>query len=386
MNNMLTRQLLLPAVLACTAVAPGFATADGNGSSSRSEIFLADPTVYVEGGKYYMAGTRSYEPKGFTLLESSDLRNWRYAMPDSMILLKGKKTYGTDGFWAPQIFKDGDSYLLAYTANEQTAVAKADRLTDLYKQRSIRPVDNCAKNIDPFIFKDDDGKYYFYHVRFVDGNILHVAEFNPTTFLLKGEPVACFRNTEKWEDTGAYPSAPIMEGPTVIKFDGTYYMYYSANHYLSPDYAVGYATAASPMGPWTKHPASPILHRNIVGERGSGHGDIFFDNEGNIRYVYHVHHNDTRANPRRTRIITLNVDKSKGHPYTITADPASIIVPEFVDDDEGDAGITEGSISASDITPVAYYSLSGCRIEPSKVERGLYIIRYSDGNTHKIIR
>lgn len=380
------KQTLSLALLVYSATTPLNASAEKSDAPSGSEIFLADPTVYTEGGKYYMAGTRSYEPKGFTLLESSDLHNWKYAVPDSMILQQGKKTYGTTGFWAPQIFKDNDRYLLAYTANEQTAVAKADNLTDLYKQRSIRPVDNKAKNIDPFIFKDDDGKYYFYHVRFVDGNILHVAEFNPTSFLLKGEPTACFRNTEKWEDTGAYPSAPIMEGPTVIKLDDMYYMFYSANHYLSPDYAVGYATAPSPMGPWTKHRASPILHRDIVGERGSGHGDIFFDNEGNMRYVYHVHHDETRANPRRTRIITLKVDKSKGHPYTITADPESIIVPIFIDGSADNSGITTECTKASYATPVAYYSTTGCRINPSEGWKGLCIVRYSDGKTLKMTR
>lgn len=337
-----------------------------NGNSRAREIYLADPTIYAENGKFYMAGTRSYGPQGFTLLESSDLKHWAYAKKDSMILIKDQQTYGSTGFWAPQIFKDGNKYLFAYTANEQTAVAKADNLTDLYTQATIQPVDGSAKNIDPFIFRDDDGKYYFYHVRFNGGNILHVAEFDPETCKFIGNAKECFRNTEAWENTNAYPSAPIMEGPTVMKIDGLYYMFYSANHYLSTDYAVGYATATSPMGPWTKNPASPIIHRNIVGEMGSGHGDIFFDNDGNMRYVYHVHHDETKANPRRTRIITLNVDKSKGQPYTITADPSSIIVPTMHPIDgkfSGYVRLKPGTYSFSGVTekgePVSYGETNG---------------------------
>ena len=46
-----------------------------NGNSRAREIYLADPTVYTENGKFYMAGTRSYGPQGFTLLESSDLKH-----------------------------------------------------------------------------------------------------------------------------------------------------------------------------------------------------------------------------------------------------------------------------------------------------------------------
>lgn len=299
-----------------------------NGAERARQIFLADPTVYAEGGKYYMAGTRGGSPAGFTMLESCDLQHWAYARTDSMVLINGNQTYGTQWFWAPQFFKDGDNYMLAYCANEHVAVARANNLTDVYTQQTVQPFDNSAGNIDPFIFRDDDGKYYMYHVRFGGGNFIWVAEFDPATGqIVPGTLKQCFSNTQSWEATNAYPSSPIMEGPTVIKIDDLYYLFYSANHYLSTDYAVGYATASSPLGPWTKNSANPIIHRNIVGEMGSGHGDVFFDTEGNMRYVYHVHHHNGQADPRRTRILTLNVDKSSGQPYKITADPGSIIIP-----------------------------------------------------------
>lgn len=292
------------------------------------EIFLADPTIFTDNGKYYLSGTRFVDPQGFPLLESDDLTHWTYARPDMMILRKGGNSYGTTGFWAPQIFKDGDNYLLAYTANEQTVVASSPSINGVYSQTTLTPIDGSQKNIDPFIFRDDDGKYYLYHVRFGGGNYLWGAEFNPTTGkIVDGTLTKCFANTQPWEHTGAYPSDPIMEGPTVIKLDGMYYLFYSANHFQSIDYAVGYAYSESPLGPWTKNENNPMINRSIVGEKGSGHGDIFFDNEGNMRYVYHVHCNDNQANPRRTRIVKLNVDKSGGHPYKITADASSIIVP-----------------------------------------------------------
>lgn len=56
--------------------------------------------------------------------------------------------------------------------------------------------------------------------------------------------------TEPWEKTPNYKSAPVMEGPTVMKWDGVYYLFYSANHFMNIDYSVGYATASSPFGPW----------------------------------------------------------------------------------------------------------------------------------------
>lgn len=294
-----------------------------------NEVLFADPTIYTENGKYYLTGTRNREPLGFSLLESTDLKNWQPARPDSMILRGGKQTFGTKGFWAPQIVRTDSAYWFTYTADEQTVLAKSDRLNGDYTQMNITPIDGSEKNIDSFLFKDDDGKWYLYHVRFDNGNFLWVGEFNPATgSIIDGTLTRCFRNDQAWEATPAYKSNPVMEGPTVIKLDGKYYLFYSANHFMSPDYAVGYAVADSPTGPWTKNPKNPIIHRGIVGEKGSGHGDVFIDNDGNYRYVYHVHNSDSVVAPRRTRIVKLNMRKDPATGiYDITADANSIVKP-----------------------------------------------------------
>ena len=39
-------------------------------SVNEKEITYADPTIYVENGKYYLTGTRNQEPLGFAILES----------------------------------------------------------------------------------------------------------------------------------------------------------------------------------------------------------------------------------------------------------------------------------------------------------------------------
>lgn len=301
---------------------------DPDGSGVPRDFLFADPTVYTENGKYYAAGTRSFSPAGFTLLESSDLKNWSYARPDSMILLKDRQCWGSQGFWAPHFFKNGDNdYLISYVANERCVIARSNAINGDYTQTVVEPVDNSEGNIDPFIFRDDDGRCYMYHVRFHGGNIISVCELDPQTWqMIPGTVQECFRNTQQWENTGAYPGL-VMEGASVVKLDGVYYMFYSANHYMSPDYAVGYAYANSPLGPWTKYEGNPVIHRSIVGEKGSGHGEVFFDNDGVMRYMYHVHNGENKVNPRRTRILTFNVDKSQGHPYRITADPASIFTP-----------------------------------------------------------
>lgn len=301
-------------------------------SAQNNEIYFADPTVWVEDGKYYMTGTNGNGPKGFVLLESEDLQHWRTndGSDSHMILTPEMDVFGTDMFWAPQIYKDNGFYYLTYSANEQTALAKSKSVYGPYVGvTSMKsPIDKTEKNIDSFIFKDGE-KYYLYHVRFNHGNYIWVAELDMDNGVIKPETLKkCIDYTESWEKTDNNIWDPIMEGPTVIKMDGLYYMFYSANHFQNQDYAVGYATAQSPMGPWTKSKKNPIIHRSIVGENGSGHGDFFMGLDGQPYYVYHVHCSDTTVAPRRTRIVPLKIENNEERGLKeISVDYENVIVP-----------------------------------------------------------
>ncbi len=322
----------------CAAVCVAIFSACGSNraetlTSADDDVFFADPTIINLDGRYYLAGTQGSNPPGFTVLSSTDLQNWSPASADTIPnLTPGEKVFGTKGFWAPQFVPTDSCVYMFYTANEQIALAKADSINGTYIWDGTA-IDDSEKNIDPFLFTDTDGRHYLYHVRFDHGNFLWVGEFDFNSgHFVEGTLHPVFRNDQPWEHTLAYESDPIMEGPTVVRLGDKYYLFYSANHYMSPDYAVGYATAASPLGPWTKNPENPIIHRNIVGERGSGHGDVFTDNDGNLRYVYHVHNSDTVPNPRRTRIVSMNIEKPEDSslPVKITVDSATIINPSGI--------------------------------------------------------
>ena len=300
----------------------------------KKQIFFADPTIYVDGGKYYLTGTKGGGgAAGFAILESKDLKNWTLPKgspsPEYMILNKGDQTFGTNGFWAPQIFRADKMYYLTYTANEQTVLAESSSFLGPYHQKEIGPIDGSVKNIDSFVFKDDDGKYYLYHVRFNNGNYIWVAEFDLKTGKIKPETLLkCFNQTEAWEATPNFESAPIMEGPTVVKMKGKYYLFYSANHFKNIDYAMGYAVSDSPFGPWVKFEGNPILHRSIISENGSGHGDLFEGADGQLYYVYHVHFDQQTISPRRTRIVPIirEWDAKKGQ-YKFKVNGKKVIVP-----------------------------------------------------------
>lgn len=270
-----------------------------------NQILLADPTIFADNGTYYLYGTSA--PDGFKVYTSKDLRHWEGPAGASQgLALKKGESWGTEGFWAPQVFKRGGKYYMVYTANEQLAVAEADSPLGPFKQKKLAMIPAKGKEIDPFIFFDDDGKNYIYHVRLNNGNRIYVAELNKDLKSMKEKTAREILHAGSgWEDT-AKAEWTVSEGPTVVKIDGTYYLFYSCNDFRNPDYAVGVATSKSPLGPFEKM-KEPIISRRLIGINGTGHGDLFKDADGDWAYVFHTHRSDTEATPRKTAVVRLKL-------------------------------------------------------------------------------
>ncbi len=272
--------------------------------AQQAVIFLADPTVFKDNGKYYLYGTSSNQ--GFLVYESADLNTWRQPADSSRRLaLKRGETFGNSGFWAPQVFTFKGAYYMAYTANEQIAIAKASGPSGPFKQDTLVALSGTGKQIDPFVFFDENGRIYLYHVKLQNGNRIFVTEMKPDlSDVIPGTEKECIASTEAWENTAA-STWPVAEGPTVLKHKKSYYLIYSANDFRNKDYAVGYATSGSPTGPWKKYTGNPIISRHTVKHNGPGHGDVFTDKKGQLYYVIHTHHSDDRVSPRATAVVRL---------------------------------------------------------------------------------
>ena len=286
------------------------------GQTQMDTIQLADPTIFYDKGTYYLYGTGN--PDGFLVYTSANLTNWQLQQRNA--LLKGD-CYGTKGFWAPQVFKHNGKYYMAYTANEHIAIAESDSPLGPFTQQIHKPIAEGGKQIDPFVFKDTDGTLYLYHVRLQEGNRIYVARLNAElNGIDESTAIECLHAEEGWENT-ANAKWPVSEGPTVIKIGALYYLVYSANDFRNISYAVGYAVAPSPTGPWTKFSANPILSRANTGKSGTGHGDIFKAKNGKFYYVFHTHNSDHKVDKRKTAIVQLLF--SKHHPVHISAVPGS---------------------------------------------------------------
>lgn len=283
------------------------------GVAQQTNLFLADPTIFEHEGTYYAYGTRGnseIKGEGFLVYTSTDLEHWEgpRGATDGFAFKKGDG-YGTWGFWAPQVFEQNGVFYLAYTADEHIGIASSDSPLGPFTNGG-KAIPSNTRMIDPFIFFDQ-GKTYLYHVRLEKGNKIFVAEMNEDFSAIKTETLTeCIHAENGWEDT-EHVEWTVTEGPTVFKKNKQYYLLYSANDFRNKDYAVGYATATSPIGPWTKNENCPIISQTTLGFPGTGHGDVFYSSNGTMHYVFHTHFSENKVAPRKTAILKLNFKKQK---------------------------------------------------------------------------
>jgi beta-xylosidase len=82
-----------------------------------------------------------------------------------------------------------------------------------------------------------------------------------------------------------------IEGPIIHKHKGTLYMLYSGGAWWETEYALGYATAQSALGPWTKHDKPVLTKTDAVS--GPGHNGLSISPDGSELFVvYHAHAGD----------------------------------------------------------------------------------------------
>ncbi len=284
-------------------------------SEKKEPILLADPTIFHYQNRYYLYGTSGNNKNlGFEVYVSENLTDWRRSEKNEGYALKKGESFGDIGFWAPQVFEFEGKFYMAYTANEQIAIATSDSPLGPFTQQEKKALDSPVKQIDPYIFIDSDGKKYLYHVRLTEGNRLFVAELKDDFSGIKEETLTyCFHAEEPWENTQKV-NWTVSEGPAILKHKDLYYFIYSANDFRNPDYAIGYAVSENPMGPWVKNPSNPIFDKKKAGINGPGHGDYFVDSKNNLRYVLHTHQNDAKVSPRKTALIDLEFANSGNGP------------------------------------------------------------------------
>jgi beta-xylosidase len=314
-------------------------------SVSENGIFQADPTIFYHDGYYYLYGTNGDGDKqlGFKVYKSQDLKHWQgpIGAKAGFALIK-EDVFGSKSFWAPQVWFEQGKFYMAYTADEKIAIAVSDSPIGPFKQDIPRTLIEGGKQIDPYVFRDKDGKKYLFHVRLKEGNRIFVAELKRDYSGIKEETLReCLHAGLPWENT-AGSGWPVSEGPTVLRHGNHYYMFYSANDFRNKDYAVGVAVSDNVYGPWEKIGTSPLLSQNNSGFAGTGHGDLFQKGK-QWYYVCHTHFSDQQVAPRRTAIVPVDFSSAKSTGIVIPKfDSAKFRLIDTLDQSAGSIGVAFG--------------------------------------------
>ena len=300
---------------------------------------FGDPfLLHASDGRFYMYGTSLDD--GFEAFVSDDLVEWT---PCGQVYKgAGEGQWNESCFWAPEVYeRDGRFYML-YSANSrnnpnheeenfQIGVAVADSaagpFTDLYN----RPIfESAYPVIDAnVLFDDQSGKMYLYFSRCcykhpveseiadslrragvfdeIEESWIYGVELDPDFSGIVGEPVRLLAPpTEiadvqsEWESrsaTSGEANRRWTEGSFIFPYGGKYYMMYSANFYGGGHYAVGYATADNPLGPFEKSASNPVLQENVSrgGDvMGTGHNMVVAMPDSTL---YTVYHGRVKSNP-----------------------------------------------------------------------------------------
>ena len=334
------------------------------------QVQFGDPYIMFDKQSkiYYMYGTGGGAKNGFAAYSSMDLVNWK---SEGQVYIGNKPdAWGIDAFWAPEVYPVKGKYYMFYSAqwrqnptneleNYKIGIAVSDKPTGPFKDISDKPLfDPGYPIIDANVFFDTNGRIYMYYSRCcykhpVDSEIateakekgwfnkieeswVYGVELKPDFSGIIGKPVLVLRPPEtqkdiqaEWESrsvTSREVNRRWTEGSYTFKKDGIYYMMYSANYFAGENYAVGYATANNPLGPYKKALNNPVLQKNTMkggNVTGTGHNSIAYSPDG--KQMFCVYHGRTTATGKERLVF---IDKMEVKNGTITvAGPTTDVQP-----------------------------------------------------------
>lgn len=319
------------------------------------DIEMGDPYVLLASdGHYYMYGTTG--GNGYKAYRSDDLANWE---PLGTVYEGAKEDSWTlKNFWAPEVFEHNGKYYMFFSSdwkenptdeleNFRIGVAVSDSPAGPFTDMYDRPVfDPGYPIIDADVWFDDNGKCYLYFSRCcykhpvesevaqwareqglyeeIEESWVYGIEMKPDFSGVIGEPVLLLCPPQTMSDAQAeWESRSVThkeanrrwtEGSFMLKDNGTYYIMYSANFFGGENYAIGYATSDSPLGPFTKSADNPVLQKNTAegGDvTGVGHNSVTWSRDG--KQMYCVYHGRTTATGKNRVVFIDKMEIKDGH-------------------------------------------------------------------------
>ncbi|APR76199.1 Beta-xylosidase [Minicystis rosea] len=246
-----------------------------------------DPGVIHDDAQYVLTCTSGGAAAAFPLFVSTDLVHWE--KKGHVFPAGSRPAWATGDFWAPEIHEIGGKYVAYYSARGTDGVlalgaASAPNALGPYTDLGHAFVHDANMGLIDVSAISTGGKSYLIWKE--DGNAkgkptpIHAQELASDGLSLVGSNApTLITNDRPWE--GA-----LVEGPFMVERNGMFYLWYSANGYASPQYAVGVARASSPLGPFEKQSGPLLVTSNAFA--GPGHCSVVDAPGGEDVIVYHA--------------------------------------------------------------------------------------------------
>ncbi len=195
--------------------------------------------------------------------------------------------------WAPDVSAVAGGYVLYYAARDAASdkecigVSRSTSPNGPFLPVGATPL-ICpvamGGAIDPATYVENGQRYLLWKA---DGNccnlpaIIFIQPTSADGLTLTGPAVKLIENDQPFEGR-------VVEGPTLIKHDGKYVLFYSANDFGGGNYRTGWAVSDSLMGPYVKSKTelmtSDRFRDSVIGPGGQ---DVITGPTGNTVIVFH---------------------------------------------------------------------------------------------------
>ena len=256
-----------------------------------------DPTVVRAAGAFYASATSASWAPIFPVFRSADLVHWSQVGA----VLPSAPRWAAGNFWAPELVRWSGRMLAFYSASRRggapcIGLASAARPEGPWRDRGpvlCRP----GGTIDADPFTDADGSRWLLFKRLGVGRGIYAMRFSERRLRAVGHAHELIAPDASWEQS-------VTEGPTLVRRNGSYLLFYAGGHCCRPPctYAEGVARASSLLGPYTKDPANPLLAGNATWQC-PGHGTTIDLGPAGLFLLHHAYRSDDVLDRRRSALL-----------------------------------------------------------------------------------
>jgi hypothetical protein len=273
-------------------------------------IHLRDPNMLVQAKKYYLFGA-SFLGDGIQCYESPDLRHWSL---DGWAVRKTGMRVALGEFRAPQVFLHQGMFCLVYSARMhggiQLGLAASTKPQGPYHDIHAPWLGLSGVCSAGRVFVNDNGKAYLvYSERKLrngyNQSVIYGVAISSDLSKTQGQPIKLLEPTQRWELVHR-DVTQINDSPCLFKMASKYYLTYSANDPMTPDFGIGYAVADKPLAGWTKGLENPLIStRADIGVVGPGNPSVFRSVDRTDWFMVYDTFADP-ANPSSDRVVNID--------------------------------------------------------------------------------